>query len=115
MLKEEIKIFTLDIVAPSTLKVTYTSPTSVLLEWTYSGRLPGVDYHCVVYYQSGMVSQNASFDVKGGKSGYNLTDLPVEVMDNVSLVTALAALYDNPVHPTVYLPSAVVGPVTPSV
>ena len=99
---------------PSTLTVTYTSPTSVLLEWTYSGIPPGVHYHCVVYYQLGMVSQHVSFVVKGGKSGYNLTDLPVEVIDNVSLVTTLAAVYDTPAHPTAYLPSAVVGPVMPS-
>ena len=99
---------------PSTL-VTYTSPTSVLFEWTYSGIPPAIDYNCVVYYQSGKVTQNVSFDVKGGKSGYNLTDLPVEIVDNVSLVTTLAAVYDNPVRPTAYLPSAVIGPVTPSV
>ena len=78
-------------------------------------RPPGIDYHCVVYYQLGKVSQNVSFNVKGGKSGYNLTDLPVEVIDNVSLVTVLAAVYDNPVRPIAYLPSAVIGPVTPSV
>ena len=99
---------------PSTLTATYTSPTSVLLEWTYSGRSLRIDYHCVVYYQSGMVSQNVSFDVKEGKSGYNLTDLPVEVIDNISLVIVLAAVYHNPVDPTAYLPSAVVGPVSPS-
>ena len=96
--------------APSTLTVTYTSPTNVLLEWTYSGgRPPAIDYHCVVNYQSVKVSQRVSFNVKGGKSGYNLTDLPVEVIDNVSLVAIL-----KPVFSSVYLPSAVVGPVTPS-
>ena len=62
-----------------------------------------------------MVSQHVSFDVKGGKSGYNLTDLPLKVIDNVSLVVILAAVYHNPVHPAAYLPSAVLGPVTPSV
>ena len=105
----------LDTEAPSTLTVTYTSLTSVLLEWTYSGIPPGIDYYCVVYYQLGMVSQHVSFDVMGGKSGYNLIDLPVEVFDNVSLVAILAAVYNNLVHPTAYLPSAVLGPVTPSV
>ena len=96
--------------APSTLTVTYTSPTNVLLEWTYSVRPPAIDYHCVVYYQSGMVRQNVSFDVMKEQSGYNLTDLPVEVIHNVSLVAIL-----NPASSTAYLPSASIGPVTPSV
>ena len=107
--KNRIIFCHLDTVTPSTLIVTYTSPTSVLLEWTYSDRPPAVDYHCVVYYQSGKISQNVSFNVKGGKTGYNLTDLPVEVIYNVSLVAIL-----NPIFSTVYLPSAVVEPVAPS-
>ena len=96
--------------APSTLTVTYTSPTTVLLEWTFSGRPPIIDYHCVVYYQSGIGGQNVSFGVKKEQSRYNLTDLPVEVID-VSLVVIL----NYQVHSVVYLPSGVVGPVTPSV
>ena len=87
---------------PTRVSATYTSTTSISLEWTFA-RAPLYDYSYVVYYESGGESHSVSFTDSGRSrdNSHLLTGLPVGGIHTVSLV----ALLD--------LPSRVAGPVTP--
>ena len=87
---------------PTRVSATYTSSTSISLEWTFASA-PIYDYSYVVYYESGGERHSVSFTDRGRSrnNSHQLTDLPVGGIHTISLV----ALAD--------LPSPVVGPVTP--
>ena len=85
---------------PSSLNVTYKTPTSISLEWTFNITI-SLKYRYVVYYQDG-VSHSVTFTTDSREDHtHELTGLPVGGIHSISLV----ALID--------LPSPVVGPVSP--
>ena len=87
---------------PLNLNVTYKSPTSISLEWTFANT-PISSYSYVAYYQSGEEDYSVAFTIDNLErdNRHELTGLPVGGVHSISLV----ALVD--------LPSPVAGPVTP--
>ena len=84
------------------LNVTYKSPISISIEWTYSVT-PIYPYSYVAYYQSGGEDYSVAFTIDSLQrdNRHQLTGLPVGGVHSISLV----ALVD--------LPSSVARPVTP--
>ena len=87
---------------PTSLNATYKTPTSISVHWTFKFTL-SFDYSYVVYYQSrDGVSHSVAFTTDCREDHtYELTGLPVGRIHSISLVALI------------YLPSPVVGPVTP--
>ena len=98
-------LFTLksDSPTPSNLTATYKSPSTVLLEWMFSDPVVG-DTMYTVYYQSGGVSYNTSFTLRGDQRSYLMMDLPLEVITTVFIVAVTKINRGN------HLPSPLVGP-----
>ena len=93
---------------PTGLTATYHSTTSVLLEWTFS-QPPNTDLSYVVYYESGGVSYNDSFNLRRGSATiHQLNNLPAGGIHSISLVAMRQGQND-----LAYLPSDVAGPVDP--
>ena len=90
------------------LTATYHSTTSVLLEWTFA-QSPSTDVNYVVYYQSGGVSYNDSFNLRRGSATiHQLNNLPAGGIHSISLVAMRQGR-----SVLAYLPSLVAGPVDP--
>ena len=93
---------------PTGLTATYKSTTSVLLEWTFP-QSPSTGINYVVYYESGGVSYNKPFSLRGGsETRHQLNNLPPGGIHSISLVAVRQTE-----STFAYLPSLVAGPVDP--